>query len=65
MPAEARAMIGIRARAIRRCGELLRQIERAQGARRDLGTPAAQGSRTAAARDAGLSERRPIFGLDM
>jgi len=47
----------IKARAIRRCGELLKQIEPATGAhlKRDGGDPF---SRTQAAQDAGLSERQ-------
>lgn len=48
----------IRARATRRAGELLKQIEPASGARSDLGTAAAQGSRKQAAADAGMSQRQ-------
>lgn len=56
----------IQARAIRRCGELLKQIEPAPGARTDIeprdGT--VQGlTRTEAARDAGLSERQQKTAL--
>ncbi len=45
----------IQARAIRRCGELLKQVEPAQGARTDLGSPP---TRSQAATEAGLSERQ-------
>lgn len=52
----------IQARAIRRCGELLHQIEPAPGVRTDLHQPEAGAdprlTRTAAARDAGLSVRQ-------
>jgi len=48
----------IRARAMRRAGELLKQIEPAPGVRSDLGTEPALGSRKAAAADAGFSERQ-------
>jgi hypothetical protein len=47
--------VRIQARAIRRCGELLKQIEPASGARTDLGTVPTRGS---AADAAGLSERQ-------
>ncbi|MGO8915282.1 MAG: hypothetical protein ACLQJR_05190 [Stellaceae bacterium] len=46
----------IRARAIRRCGELLRLIPECRGRRRDLRPDRAVGARTQAATDAGLSE---------
>lgn len=45
----------IQARAIRRCGELLKMVEPANGARTDLGTAQTRGS---TATDAGLSERQ-------
>lgn len=45
----------IQARAVRRCGELLRQVDPLPGARTDLGTVPTRGS---AAADAGLSERQ-------
>jgi hypothetical protein len=45
----------IRDRAIRRCGELLKQIEPAKGARSDLGPVATRGS---AYTSAGLSPRQ-------
>lgn len=49
----------IRARAIRRCGELLGQIEKAQGARTDLGPAPDLGlTRSQTAREAGLSKRQ-------
>jgi hypothetical protein len=52
----------IQARAIRRCGELLRQIEPQQGGDRGSGPtggrPPVGGSRTSAATDAGLSEHQ-------
>jgi hypothetical protein len=45
----------IQARASRRCGELLKQVPTAQGARTDLGTVA---TRSEMAEEAGLSERQ-------
>lgn len=51
----------IRARAIRRCGELLKQVEPSKG-----GQPTHDGggiSRTKAAADAGLSERQKVTAL--
>lgn len=49
----------IQARAIRRAGELLKQIPAAPGTRTDLGTAQSQGlTRTQAADEAGLSERQ-------
>lgn len=49
----------IQARAVRRCGELLQQIEPAQGGdRRSKGGHAPVDSRKAAASDAGLSEHQ-------
>ena len=45
----------IQARAIRRCGELLKTFDPKPGARTDLGTETTRGS---AAEDAGLSERQ-------
>jgi hypothetical protein len=45
----------IKGRAIRRCGELLREIEAANGARTDLGTVR---TRSGSASHAGLSERQ-------
>lgn len=48
----------IRARATRRAGELLRQIEPAPGLRTDLGPLPSIGSRKQAAYEAGLSERQ-------
>jgi hypothetical protein len=51
----------IRARAIRRCGELLKEIEKQQGKRSDVELKATEGpksaSRKEAAKEAGLSER--------
>lgn len=52
--AEAR----IRARAIRRAGELLRQIEPRPGARTDIEPDAAADTRSDAAREAGMSKRQ-------
>ena len=52
----------IRARAIRRAGELLKQIEPQQGQRSDLGTPQSI-SRKQAATDAGMSERQQKTAL--
>ena len=48
----------IRARAIRRAGELLKQVEPQAGARSDLGSWASIGSRKAIATEAGMSERQ-------
>lgn len=45
----------IQARAVRRCGELYKQLESKQGARTDLGTVP---TRSSAAESAGLSERQ-------
>jgi hypothetical protein len=45
----------IQARAIKRCGELLRAIKEHQGGRPKLGAAAPQVSRSQAVRDAGLS----------
>lgn len=53
----------IKGRAIRRYGELLKQIEPAQGARTDLGSAATLSSRKQAASDAGLSERQMKNGI--
>lgn len=52
----------IRARAIRRAGELLKQIEPQRGARTDLGPPVAL-SRKEAASQAGMSERQQKTAL--
>lgn len=55
----------IRARAIRRCGELLRQIEPAQGANQNIqdGADPKVLTRTEAATQAGLSERQKKTAL--
>ena len=55
----------IQARAIRRCGELLKQVETGQGVRTDLLHDAADMklTRTEAATQAGLSERQKVTAL--
>jgi len=53
----------IQARAIRRCGELLREIEANQGGRPKLGSLADQVSRSKAASNAGLSRRQKQTAL--
>jgi hypothetical protein len=53
----------IQARAIRRCGELLKQIPSAQGARTDVQPPVATVTRSQAAAEAGLSERQKVTAL--
>lgn len=65
--------VRIQARAIRRCGELLKEIESARGGNRGGGRPSNNGnqkegalplvSRTQAARDAGLSEHQQKTAL--
>jgi hypothetical protein len=51
------------ARAIRRCGELLKQIPNGQGIRTDLELPTGTVTRSQAAADAGLSERQKVTAL--
>ncbi len=55
----------IQAREIRRCGELLKQVETGQGVRTDLLHDATDMklSRSQAARDAGISERQKVTAL--
>lgn len=55
----------IQARAIRRCGELLKQIEPAHGANQNIrdGADTKVLTRTQAAADAGLSERQKVTAL--
>jgi len=53
----------IRGRAIRRCGELLKQIEPASGKRTDLQPSDGTDTRSGAAREAGLSERQKVTAL--
>lgn len=56
----------VRARAIRRCGELLQTIEKSGGGRPSQETRAASGpssTRTSAAKDAGMSGRRKKTAL--
>jgi len=53
----------IQARAIRRCGELLKQIPSHQGANLPNVTAPSGPSRTQAAYDAGLSERQKVTAL--
>jgi hypothetical protein len=55
----------IQARAIRRCGELLKQVESGQGARTDKLHDATDMklTRTEAANQAGLSERQKVTAL--
>lgn len=55
----------IRARAIRRCGELLKEIQPAHGANQNIadGSVSNVQSRTAAARQAGLSERQQVTAM--
>jgi len=53
----------IRARAIDRCGELLREIEPRPGTRTDLQPSATSGTRLQAAEDAGLSKRQAVTAL--
>ena len=53
----------IQVRALRRCGELIREIEPKSGARTDLEPDAAAGTRSQAARDAGLSPRQQATTL--
>ncbi len=57
--------IRIQARAIRRCGELLREIESGQGTRTDKlhDGAVAKSTRTQAAETAGLSERQKVTAL--
>ena len=50
----------IQARAIRRCGELLKAIEPKPGARTDREPSTGDGTRSQAARDAGLSKRQQV-----
>lgn len=56
----------IKARAVRRCGDLLKEISSAQGARTDVqprdggDTKSARPTKTQTAREAGLSERQQI-----
>ena len=52
----------IRARAIRRCGELLRAIKEHPGGRKPVGAPP-HVSRSQAARDAGLSKDQKVSAL--
>ncbi len=54
----------IQARAIRRCGELLKQIEPANGANQNIRDGADRKvTRSSAATDAGLSERQKVTAL--
>lgn len=54
----------VKARAIDRCGELLREIRPAYGRRTDLEEPGAGGdTRFQAAKDAGLSKRQAVTAL--
>lgn len=55
----------IQARAIRRCGELLKQVESGQGTRTDKPHDATDTklTRTEAAKEAGLSERQKVTAL--
>ena len=53
----------IRARAIRRCGELLKEIEKASGARTDLKPSAVTDTRSQAAEEAGLSKRQAVTAI--
>lgn len=58
----------VRARAIRRCGELLKEIEPAQGARTDIQPSNGNGTkltRNQAAKDAGLSKRQKDTALQV
>ena len=58
-------MEGLKARAIRRCGEMLKQVEPAKN-QHDAADRAHVGgdtSRSQAARDAGLSERQKVTAL--
>lgn len=48
----------IRARAIRRAGELLKQVPSAQGTRNDLGSPGNLSGKVAAGKTAGLSAKQ-------
>jgi len=57
--------VRIKARAIRRAGELLKQIEAKQGARTDIEPRIAGGTRSQAAREAGLSKRQKENALRM
>ncbi len=59
-----KAAVRIRSRAIRRCGELLREIEAGTPGPAARSTPApTQISRSSAARDAGLSQRQKETAL--
>lgn len=53
----------IQARAIRRCGELLKQIEPQPGKRTDIEPDDGTVTRSRAASDAGLSERQKVTAL--
>ena len=56
----------IRARAIRRCGEILREIQPAPGKRNDLqpsGDAPTRSGRFAAAKEAGLSRDQTVTAL--
>ena len=53
----------IKARAIRRCGELLKQIEKSPGGRPKTGNGADTSSRKHAASTAGLSKRQQVDAL--
>jgi hypothetical protein len=53
----------IKGRAIRRCGELLKQIAPQPGKRTDIQPSAATGTRLKAAVDAGLSKRQQVQAL--
>jgi hypothetical protein len=55
----------IQARAIRRCGELLKQVDAGQGSRTDILHDATDMklTRTAAATQAGMSERQKVTAL--
>lgn len=54
----------VKARAIRRCGELLQQIEKAHGANQNISAVSdTKVTRTAIAQDAGLSRRQQITAV--
>jgi hypothetical protein len=53
----------IKARAVDRAGELLKEIPPAPGARTDLEPSAAAGTRFEAAREAGLSRRQTVTAI--
>ena len=55
----------VRARAILRCGELLKQIEKKQGRQPENGEAPPRYTRTQAARDAGLSDDQRKTALRM